>query len=254
VQYESERAELGIGASEDEARKARYKFLLQCCNKYNAELVTAHHQDDVLETMLINLIRGTGWRGLAPMNGSNSKQTPNNKLQITNNDQSTNPQTTKQASVIPEKSGVQSIHLSGANHASNSWSILRPILNVSKQEILAYAKRHNVEWREDSTNADTAYLRNYLRHVLLPAMEKKDSNVCKKLIEIYKTQTILKNEIATELQNVVIKYQISNISYLGTTSSCSLALPHSKSSTTSSHVLTQIGIQTPHKLAECFIS
>jgi tRNA(Ile)-lysidine synthase len=65
--YETARVELGVDVSEENAREARYNFLRQCCKKYNAQLVTAHHQDDLVETMLINLIRGTGWRGLVSL-------------------------------------------------------------------------------------------------------------------------------------------------------------------------------------------
>ncbi|MCL2085958.1 tRNA lysidine(34) synthetase TilS, partial [Candidatus Saccharibacteria bacterium] len=52
---------LGKGVSEEKARKARYGFL----KSLGGELWTAHHYDDALETVAINLIRGTGWRGLA---------------------------------------------------------------------------------------------------------------------------------------------------------------------------------------------
>ncbi len=66
--FETERGELGGNASEDAARRARYDFLRRVTTKHSATLTTAHHQDDVLETIAINLVRGTGWRGLAVMN------------------------------------------------------------------------------------------------------------------------------------------------------------------------------------------
>lgn len=66
--FESEQGELGAAASEDTARRARYDFLRRTAAKHGATVATAHHQDDVLETIAINLIRGTGWRGLAVMN------------------------------------------------------------------------------------------------------------------------------------------------------------------------------------------
>lgn len=66
--FEHDRAGLGTGASESLARDARYKFLRQCCKKYNAAgIVTAHHRDDVIETAVINVLRGTAWRGLASL-------------------------------------------------------------------------------------------------------------------------------------------------------------------------------------------
>lgn len=115
------RGELGEGASEAEARHARYRFLHQVRRTARADaLITAHHQDDVLETAIINLMRGTGRKGLSSMH-----------------DQS---------------------------------DILRPFLNVPKHDILKYATKKGVSWREDSTNADTRYLRNHIRHVIMPRL------------------------------------------------------------------------------------
>ena len=64
------KCEIGYGdltknASEDQARRKRYVFLKSIAAKYKGQLVTAHHQDDLIETIAINLYRGTGWRGLA---------------------------------------------------------------------------------------------------------------------------------------------------------------------------------------------
>ena len=65
--FEMKREELGEKASEDFARSRRYDFLFGLANKYQAKVVTAHHQDDIVETMVINLMRGTRWRGIAGM-------------------------------------------------------------------------------------------------------------------------------------------------------------------------------------------
>lgn len=63
--FVSTREELGKQASEERARERRYSFLRAMAEKYQAIIVTAHHADDVVETIAINLQRGTGWRGLA---------------------------------------------------------------------------------------------------------------------------------------------------------------------------------------------
>jgi tRNA(Ile)-lysidine synthetase-like protein len=63
--FETKREVLGPDASEDKARKRRYEFLRSVAKKHDAKLVTAHHADDVIESIIINLLRGTGWRGLA---------------------------------------------------------------------------------------------------------------------------------------------------------------------------------------------
>ena len=68
VKFFTKREELGANASEEKARRARYKFLRELSEKQNATIVTAHHLDDVAETIIINMVRGTGWRGLAVLN------------------------------------------------------------------------------------------------------------------------------------------------------------------------------------------
>lgn len=184
--YESERAELGIDASEERARTARYNFLRRCCKKYNAYLVTAHHQDDVIETMIINLVRGTGWRGLAPMS-----QTSNICSNIS--DKRLNANKNQESKI--------------KNH------VLRPLINTPKESIVKYAQNYSIQWREDSTNKDTKYLRNYIRLTLIPELKQKDTNFLQKILLINKNVTELKNKIATESQNLIIKYQKSNIKY-----------------------------------------
>lgn len=66
LQFETKNGHLGASTSEAEARSARYDFLNSVCNKYSGRLYVAHHLDDVYESIAINCLRGTGWRGLAP--------------------------------------------------------------------------------------------------------------------------------------------------------------------------------------------
>jgi len=63
--YAVKREELGKTASEALARERRYAFLRELAFQHSARIVTAHHLDDLVETVAINLKRGTGWRGLA---------------------------------------------------------------------------------------------------------------------------------------------------------------------------------------------
>ncbi len=116
---------LGPDASEASARQARYQFLEKLRQEQGAlAIVTAHHQDDAVETAIINLARGTGRRGLTAL--------------------------------------------------ADGPTLRRPLLNVTKAEILAYAGRHNLRWREDSTNSDERYLRNHIRHQVLPRFSAAD--------------------------------------------------------------------------------
>jgi tRNA(Ile)-lysidine synthetase-like protein len=62
---------LGQRASEEEARNARYVFLNEIVKKEKADgLITAHHQDDQIETVIINIIRGTGRKGLSSLSSN----------------------------------------------------------------------------------------------------------------------------------------------------------------------------------------
>ncbi len=68
LQFVSERVELGHGASEDTARQARYDFLWRTKQRFYAHaIITAHHKNDLLETVALHLRRGSGRRGLDPM-------------------------------------------------------------------------------------------------------------------------------------------------------------------------------------------
>lgn len=68
--FVTKREELGVAPSEELARARRYHFLRQMAKQHNATIVTAHHGDDVIETIAINLHRGTGWRGLAVLDSA----------------------------------------------------------------------------------------------------------------------------------------------------------------------------------------
>ena len=69
VKFYETKLGLGKGVSEELSRKKRYEFLKTIQEKEGGTLCTAHHLDDVLESIAINLIRGTGWRGLTPFYG-----------------------------------------------------------------------------------------------------------------------------------------------------------------------------------------
>jgi len=67
----SKKESLGANVSEETARARRYAFLEAIAKQQNGKIYTAHHADDIIETVAINLVRGTGWRGLTPMNSEN---------------------------------------------------------------------------------------------------------------------------------------------------------------------------------------
>lgn len=72
LKFEHKEGKLGAYASEETARAKRYEFLHNLSKKYSAKIITAHHKDDVIETMIINILRGTGRRGLTSLKDTKS--------------------------------------------------------------------------------------------------------------------------------------------------------------------------------------
>jgi tRNA(Ile)-lysidine synthase TilS/MesJ len=123
---------LGSYASEATARHARYDFLQKVAVASAADgIITAHHQDDVMETAIINLLRGTGRKGLTAL--------------------------------------------------SSQENLTRPIRHIPKADLITYANDQGLTWREDSTNKDETYLRNYVRQRL---MTKFDHESRQRLLDI----------------------------------------------------------------------
>jgi tRNA(Ile)-lysidine synthase len=138
------------GGPEAAARSARYGvFAKQDCDY----IVLAHHGDDQVETFLIQLFRGAGLKGLAAMpflraeGGGQRAEGKNGKSSGTGS-----------SSLVPHPSSLK---------------ILRPLLEATRQEILEYAKKRKLRWIEDESNADSYFLRNYLRHEVLPAVARR---------------------------------------------------------------------------------
>lgn len=118
LQFFCEDGKLGAYASEATARQARYRFLKKIVNETSAQaIITAHHQDDLLETAILNMLRGTGRKGLSSL--------------------------------------------------KSNEDLIRPLLKVSKSDLMKYAQDNSLNWREDSSNQDTNYLRNYVRFNIL---------------------------------------------------------------------------------------
>ncbi|MFP4092958.1 MAG: tRNA lysidine(34) synthetase TilS [Cyclobacteriaceae bacterium] len=111
------------------ARELRYQWFKDITRENDIHhIALAHHQNDVLETMLFNLSKGTGLSGLH--------------------------------GILPRRG-----------------KLIRPLLFANKVMIENFASQNQLEWREDSSNADTKYTRNLLRHKVLPVMEQINPNL-----------------------------------------------------------------------------
>jgi len=128
---------------EETARFFRYQFLMKVAKDTNSSsIMVAHHADDQVETILMNLIRGTGLNGLIGMDyvsyGEFSKSIP----------------------------------------------IIRPLLDVWKDEIMSFCEDNDLTFIIDETNTDEVFTRNSIRASLIPFLEKYNPNFKQGLIRM----------------------------------------------------------------------
>ncbi|MEG0850670.1 MAG: tRNA lysidine(34) synthetase TilS [Flavobacterium sp.] len=85
--------------------------------------------------------------------------------------------------------------------------IIRPLLPFSREEILKYAEENKIEWREDSSNASNKYLRNKIRHDLVPILKELNPNF---LNAFQKTQSYLQeSQVMVEDASIMIYQQVA---------------------------------------------
>lgn len=152
----SERARRGL---EETGRFLRHRFLLRTANKVGAtKIALGHTQNDRAETFLFNLIRGTGPTGLVGMG----------------------PFGLRPVGLRPV--GLRSASLQQVTGCKEDVTVVRPLIEVSREEIIAYARSRNLPWREDCTNQDVAFSRNRIRHQILPLLQEMNPRVLQALI------------------------------------------------------------------------
>ena len=111
------------------ARDLRYRFFAETAMRLDcAAVAVAHHADDNAETLILNLLRGTGLKGMCGM---------------------------KTVSVLPVPD-------------SGPIPLVRPMLSFTREEILSYAHSKGIRYREDSTNRDSRFKRNRIRNNVFP--------------------------------------------------------------------------------------
>ena len=79
---------------------------------------------------------------------------------------------------------------------------LKPLLHVPKHKLEAYAKAHNVAWREDASNAERTYRRNQVRHDLLPALEAVEPGVSRHFRQLATRTADLNAAVQSTLQHI----------------------------------------------------
>jgi tRNA(Ile)-lysidine synthase len=81
---------------------------------------------------------------------------------------------------------------------------VRPLLEVTRTEVISYLKDKNIQWREDSTNKDDIFLRNKIRHHLIPFLDKNFPSWKKGLTGMAETQLLAAEFLCNEVKNRVI--------------------------------------------------
>lgn len=131
--------EMGISSFEEAAREVRYEFLARVAHNSGAVAVAlGHTSDDLAETVLMHIIRGSGSHGLRGM---------------------------EEVSRWKSRSGGQGVVL------------FRPLLGVPKKETEAYCLDRGIAFREDPGNRLLRFTRNRIRHKLLPYLEDYNPKV-----------------------------------------------------------------------------
>ena len=143
---------------ENEARDRRYSFFDKLVKKYNCRYVlTAHHGDDLMETILMRIVRGSSLGGYSGF------------------------------SRVSDREG---------------YCILRPLIHMTKDEILQYDKMNGIDFVIDKTNFLDVHTRNRYRKYILPVLKNEDINVHDKF---YKFSCVL-----SEYDSFIDKY-VDNI-------------------------------------------
>jgi tRNA(Ile)-lysidine synthase len=150
----------GGGGREAAAREARYALLARHTGDRDW-LLSAHHRNDQAETLLLNLMRGSGPAGIA---------------------------------------GIGLL-----TRFSAGW-LVRPLIDVAREALEAYAAAQDLRWVDDPSNEDLRFDRNYLRHQVLPVLEQRWPAVVERLARSAdlagEAATMLDELAASDLQKV----------------------------------------------------
>lgn len=142
---------------EEAGRVARHQFFAELSREYGeAVILLGHHADDQVETIVMNMQRGASLRGIAGI---------------------------RQSTVIRTSS-------------SQEFTIWRPLLTTRKSAITAYAKQHNLSWREDKSNTDISFTRNLVRGRVLPMLEQALPDIREMLVKLGEEMSIAETALS----------------------------------------------------------
>ena len=152
-------------STEMAARELRYAWFAELCATHGfTALATAHNANDNAETLILNLLRGTGTKGLRGINPTRDFG-PENR---------SHPRLRKREGSADEVSGrgLAQRDVFGAEVPCGIPTLLRPLIDTSRKEIEKWMRAHGCEWREDRTNSESVYKRNIVRNEVFPIFER----------------------------------------------------------------------------------
>lgn len=143
---------------EEAGRSVRYEIFEQEARKRRASVIAvAHHMDDQAETVLINLLRGSGIRGCG---GIQAKRLLSDGRGI-----QAKPSACDETHILDKPSAF--------NDSDSEIFVVRPLLGVRRSEIEAWLIAQNQTWCTDETNLTDEYLRSRIRNNLMPLLERE---------------------------------------------------------------------------------
>lgn len=145
----------------NEARTVRYNFFEKIALQYGAKFIlTAHHADDLIETILMRIVRGSTLKGY---------------------------------------SGFSKIVNKG------EYKIIRPLITVTKKDIIKYNKKNNIKYVIDNSNTKNIYTRNRYRKYVLPFLKSEDEKVHLKFLKFSETLLEYNQYIDNQMLYVINK-------------------------------------------------
>ena len=155
--------------SEENLRNKRYEFFKNIIKKYNLKLLfMAHHNDDLIETVLMRITRGSNLKGYL---GFEKEMTVNN------------------------------------------FTIVRPLVEKSKEEIIKYNQENKIKFFTDLSNNDVNYTRNKIRHKVLPILKEINPNLKQSILnynnELQEVNNYINKRVDKLYEEEVNNYQMN---------------------------------------------